>query len=794
MMDARKKTSGTRKGFFFTIATILLVIPLIFLLVYYFGTEQTRTEDTVGKVRCDELYYFVGDVERDLGRAMAIFGRRAAVYATNYVVTQGYGLKNYTFRNCTQFVYGETGADAAIAELVLCGTLNGENVSYMVEHTLLKWVELMNANGIYSNFNASITVKSLTVVQSDAWNFALIAKLEGNISDRNGMCFYSGEMDAESLTEITGLEDPSYSLNTDALVSKYIYGCTELANLTVVAGCSEDEGQGTGGGTVVLYSTIGGTPNALEDFCDDTPAENLSSMVLGMDQSFGSVCNKKIVDCLSIDSPKHFAALIEYGPSHDFAKNETCNITIPWISDTGDLSEYPGNPPREMDCGASNATNISDGYCILVKNEGGEHEVILGVNSSNLNYSCYYVSNITRYEHECSENYSDGASFFDRLDGNSNLTEKYANKTLQYFNTTQIGIESFINPYEFEEHGVGFDTERTWVDYLYWQGVRGCGASGVCKDDYQLKLDCPHARIYGLNLECLVSGNEPPVSVITYPAGGDVLDCTTHTIRGNASDPDGTVSFVEVSINGNWSVANGTTSWTFNWTPATDGNYTIRSRATDSNGSTEIPSGGVTVSVTGCGAVECPSGWVDVYNNGFTAYAANTTNGYTENDDDNFNNNGFVRTTGNITINSYVRESDEDPYGEESEDRTQYLTFFLMPQNCFKQVKVQWAAENHIRELSPDACGDWEVRGVLQHTGGTLTDILTQDPGGPDCMNEDDPISEGNSGTWNGNAPGSNKINGLKFEAWSEAFTIGPGFDESSSNTTFYVYRIEAKA
>ena len=79
-------------------------------------------------MRCDELHYFVEDVKKDLDRAMSVFGRRAAVYAINYAVTQGTPLGDYEYQNCTPFLFDGNGSEAAIAELVVCGTLNGNNV------------------------------------------------------------------------------------------------------------------------------------------------------------------------------------------------------------------------------------------------------------------------------------------------------------------------------------------------------------------------------------------------------------------------------------------------------------------------------------------------------------------------------------------------------------------------------------------------------------------------------------------------------------------------------------------
>ena len=90
----------SKRGFLFTIATIILIIPLIYLVSFYSGVSETKMEDTIGRIRCDELHYFVEDVRRDMERAATIFGRRAAVNAIEDVIQTGVPLKNYTFQ-CT---------------------------------------------------------------------------------------------------------------------------------------------------------------------------------------------------------------------------------------------------------------------------------------------------------------------------------------------------------------------------------------------------------------------------------------------------------------------------------------------------------------------------------------------------------------------------------------------------------------------------------------------------------------------------------------------------------------------
>ena len=104
-----------------------------------------------------------------------------------------------------------------------------------------------------------------------------------------------------------------------------------------------------------------------------------------------------------------------------------------------------------------------------------------------------------------------------------------------------------------------------------------------------------------------------PVSLITAPAaGGTVQLGAPVAIVGTASENGGgQVGGVEVSVDGGatWRRANGRGSWTYNWTPSTPGQVTLRSRATDDSGNVEAAAPGITLTVSS-GGQACPcSAW-----------------------------------------------------------------------------------------------------------------------------------------------------------------------------------------
>ncbi|MBN2250892.1 MAG: hypothetical protein JW724_02305 [Candidatus Altiarchaeota archaeon] len=481
------KKAGRRKGVFFTLAIVLLLIPLIFLVYFYVGLSQTKMEDTTAKIRCDEMHYFVEDVKKDLGRAVVIFGRRAAIYSLDHVVkVPGNPLGDYRFKcsdscnvDCEKLIYPETGAEAALAELTLCGTLNNTNVTYMLNHTIREWVNRIEVRARDNNFRINTTLREIQVVPKDAWHFSIILDNNIEVIDETGICYYRGySLRTLSNTSIIGLEDPLYTLSTEGAIIKYIYDCDILKNITRLAG-NGTIGDGTGSGRVLLYSSIG-SADGMADYCEDTPAEDLLDLILVMDIGGGVSCNRpQLAACVDINSSSHLGGIVNEGPN-----TLNCNITIPYISGTDDM-------------------DLEQSDCVYLENTGSTHHVISGIDCNDINYSCYTTSNISTSEPGCSENHPRGPSFFDRLDGTSNLSEKYVNQSIEHFNNEYIGIETIIDFYELVDHNIAPYGNATWIDYLYWNQVNGSSACGICCEGIpSVKLDCQHATTYDVRTGC----------------------------------------------------------------------------------------------------------------------------------------------------------------------------------------------------------------------------------------------------------------------------------------------------
>ncbi len=111
----------------------------------------------------------------------------------------------------------------------------------------------------------------------------------------------------------------------------------------------------------------------------------------------------------------------------------------------------------------------------------------------------------------------------------------------------------------------------------------------------------PVTLMTGLVAAAKSTDTSAPVSTITSGLNGQTLaDGSSVTISGTASDAGGVVAGIEVSTDGGttWRPATGTTSWSYTWTVHGSPAVTVKTRATDDSGNTEVPGSGAAVNVS----------------------------------------------------------------------------------------------------------------------------------------------------------------------------------------------------
>ena len=91
----------------------------------------------------------------------------------------------------------------------------------------------------------------------------------------------------------------------------------------------------------------------------------------------------------------------------------------------------------------------------------------------------------------------------------------------------------------------------------------------------------------------------PPTSTLLVPTDGATLPLRLITISGTATDAEGQVAAVEVSVDDgvSWHPASGRETWSYEWLPTHSGDITVQCRAVDDSGNLERPGRGVTIAI-----------------------------------------------------------------------------------------------------------------------------------------------------------------------------------------------------
>ncbi|MEA3255073.1 MAG: hypothetical protein U9Q22_04485 [Candidatus Altiarchaeota archaeon] len=443
------------KGYICTITTLMLAVLLLSAATFYYESYKINAEINPTKLRTDELHYFVESAEKDLRRAMVISGRRGFIYVTDYVIDAGVPLDD---------------PEQTLKELILNGTItrggNVTNVTYMENHTLRTWLGRINKCGENLRFDVNITLSALDISPYDSWHVLQVITLNFSVYDKRGMCKYEkSDVRLYSLISLLGLDDPLYPLNTAGKIRRQISKSNNTEYIeTLTTGVN---GNGTGGGKVFDVSEEVSQSNNITTYSLTYP-ELVYSTVFVIDVN-------NFVNDLSANAR---SILNSSGGVIDH-HNENL--------DSQGFSYVSGSPKL----------NFSAINYVALRNNGG-HEILRLLINDDIVNSRYHSS-------------KNGSCFFDRLQGNLNLSEKYINQSKETRRNigvdpeTDIGLESFVNVNTFSEYMLYVSgilppfTNQSSVEYLYFQNISGRRVYGAPE---WFRLDDEHCVKYNLTEFC----------------------------------------------------------------------------------------------------------------------------------------------------------------------------------------------------------------------------------------------------------------------------------------------------
>jgi len=224
-----------KKGYFYTIISLGFILFFLSIIFFYQQSYGKKIESTHRKIAAEKLYYSIENLKSDYKNVLSASGVRATTILIGRILNSSENFSDYKMVPCNNLLYNINGSQAAIAEMVLCGTLYGEKIPEMENNTLLNWTEKVMK--LYEDIE-KIEIKNLTFVLYDAWNITTISVFGLKMKDKSNISFFDGNVTVISSISVEGLEDPLYYLKTKEfdLVRKF-KKCEEFetANGTIIS-------------------------------------------------------------------------------------------------------------------------------------------------------------------------------------------------------------------------------------------------------------------------------------------------------------------------------------------------------------------------------------------------------------------------------------------------------------------------------------------------------------------------------------------------------------------------------
>ena len=202
-----------KKAMFFTIIAILLVTSSILsftLITHYTNYNKMK----VVEIRAYTMNNFIHNIERDMERAIYISGFRALVSIDNYIITNG------------TFV---SDVDAVFFEAMTNGTINGIEQPVMVNQTIIDWQNKIIKKAEDAGLIVNITIFNIDIEHNSPWEIKVSAMMNFSLTDSFNTAYWKRDnVVISNYIDITGFEDPVFSLNTGGLITRTI----EKSNVT----------------------------------------------------------------------------------------------------------------------------------------------------------------------------------------------------------------------------------------------------------------------------------------------------------------------------------------------------------------------------------------------------------------------------------------------------------------------------------------------------------------------------------------------------------------------------------
>ena len=216
MMDILSNNRKTnRKGFVYTLFTIVVVSSIMLVLQVNMISTTTSISKSTEKIRADEVHYLVEGIDTDIGRSGEISGRRALLSIINWEITNG------TFA---------TVAIDSIEEAIINGTINSgdETLTLMENNTLVNWMitleTLANNRGITTN----IIINNTNTYLSSPFSITTSNNAKITAQDAIIELAYKRNTTYSNTISIENLEDPYTTVKSYGYLKQNFIRCQNI--------------------------------------------------------------------------------------------------------------------------------------------------------------------------------------------------------------------------------------------------------------------------------------------------------------------------------------------------------------------------------------------------------------------------------------------------------------------------------------------------------------------------------------------------------------------------------------
>jgi len=208
------------KGIFYSIVTLLFLVPLILYATTYLDITSAQLEYKKTKITGEKLSAYVESINSDLPRALEIIGKQSVAAAIAQIDYSGTPLDD---------------ANNRIIEVMMNGTIYSRPTN-LTNSTLPSWVNAAIFKGVRYGFETNITIKNLSVNAYDSFHVLLRATIIVNSTESSRTMRLDKTYNEDLVLSIEGFEDTIYTLNTNGLLTRTI----KKANITVSGATAVD--------------------------------------------------------------------------------------------------------------------------------------------------------------------------------------------------------------------------------------------------------------------------------------------------------------------------------------------------------------------------------------------------------------------------------------------------------------------------------------------------------------------------------------------------------------------------